>query len=258
MVSRVLLVPVVALALCGAAEAGSALRVPPFADFGAVEAATYDESGVRVGPASLVVEKLDDGRVRVQGTSGFEGAPRTAVTALLEPAGDGSGLRPLRQESRSVDAGGQPLGVLVIDHEQRTGTCTPPGGGDPLQVVLPESDRVANVLLTQLLQPLAAARTGTFDFEILVCRPEARLLPAQARVAASADGLVEVVTAVQLGPLLTQMLGPFLPRISMWFDPDEAGRWIGQRMPLFAKGPTVFVLRAGTTPARLAAPRTSP
>jgi hypothetical protein len=235
-----------------AVAARSGLLVPTLTEGDDVEASTYDEQGVRVGPASLVVERLPEGRMRLVGTSGFTEAARTVVTAVLAPTSDGGALRPLSQESRSVDAEGRPLGVLAIDHERGIGTCTPPDGGEPQRVDLPEQDRVANVLLTQLLRPLAMARSGQLDFDILVCKPSARILSAKARVAPSTqDELVEIETAVELGPMLTQVLRPFLPRVSLWFDPTHAGAWVGHRMPLFSKGPTVLILRAGVTPARL-------
>src|SRR5690554_1010070 len=61
------------------AGAASALRVPPIEDYGEVEAATWNEDGEQVGPASMRLERLADGRVRVEATSGFAKAPRTVV-----------------------------------------------------------------------------------------------------------------------------------------------------------------------------------
>ena len=95
-----------------------------------------------------------------------------------------------------------------------------------------------------------------FDFAILICRPDVRILAARAAVVNSATSdagaeFVEVETAVELGPILGRVFGPFLPRVSMWFDPDDRMSWIGQRMPLFAKGPTALVLRSGVTPANV-------
>lgn len=242
------------------AGAASALRVPPIEDYGEVEAATWNEDGEQVGPASMRLERLADGRVRVEATSGFAKAPRTVVSAVLEPTPDGRALRPVSQESRSVDAEGRPLGVMAIDHERRIGTCTPPDGGEPDRVELPEDDRVANVVLVHLLQPLAEEGRGAFDFDLLACRPKARLYPAKAHVTEApgdgpgAEDLVEIETDVDLGPVLGRVLGPFLPRVSLWFDRARAGAWVGQRMPLFSAGPTVLVLRKGLSPERISAP----
>lgn len=121
---------------------------------------------------------------------------------------------------------------------------------------LPDGDRVANVVVSRVLGQLVAAREGSFDFAILICRPDVRVLAARATVVDTAatgagDELVEIETTVELGPILGSLLGPFLPRVSMWFDPNAATAWIGQRMPLFAKGPTVLVLRSGVAPARV-------
>ncbi len=239
--------------------AASDLRVPRELVFGNIAASTYDESGKRVGPASMRVENVADGRVRIEAISGFTGAEQTTVSALLEPTADGAALRPVWQESRSLNADGEPLGVLMVDHARGVGTCTPSDGSAPERVELPDDDRVANVVVSQLLGPLVAAREGSFDFAILICRPDARILAARAEVvgtAPSGDGgdLVEVETAVELGPVLGRLLAPFLPRVSMWFDPKDTVSWIGQRMPLFAKGPTVLVLRSDVAPARVLSP----
>ena len=275
-VVRVLTLLVSALALLAPlpADAASALRVPRDLVVGNIAASTYDESGKRVGPASMRVEHVADGRVLIEATSGFTGAEQTTVSALLEPTEDGQALRPVWQESRSLNADGEPLGVLRVDHARGVGTCTPSDGSAPEQVELPADDRVANVVVSQMLGPLVAARAGSFDFSILICRPDARILTARAEVVGTAqagangatgatggngvDGssgasgeLVEVETAVDLGPVLGRLLAPFLPRVSMWFDPQDAASWIGQRMPLFAKGPTVLVLRSGVAPARV-------
>ena len=238
------------------AGAASALRVPRDLAFGDLAASTYDEAGQRVGPASMRVEDVGDGRVRIEAISGFHEAEQTIVSALLEPTPDGVALRPVWQESRSLNADGEPLGVLRVDHVRGEGTCTPSDGSEPERVALPEGDRVANVVVSQMLGPLVAARKGSFDFAILICRPDARVLSARAAVVDTApsgagDELVEVETAVELGPILGSLLGPFLPRVSMWFDPKATTSWIGQRMPLFAKGPTVLVLRSGVAPARV-------
>lgn len=259
----------IALALLAPLPAGaaSALRVPRDVVIGELAASTYDEAGKRVGPASMRVENVADGGVRIEAISGIHEAEQTIVTALLEPTPDGVALRPVWQESRSLDANGEPLGVLRVDHARGEGLCTPSDGSEPERVALPDGDRVANVVVSQLLGPLVAARQGSFDFAILICRPDARILSARAEVvngrgdAGGVDGagdagteLVEVRTAVELGPILGSLLGPFLPRVSMWFDPDAATSWIGQRMPLFAKGPTVLVLRSGVSPARVLGP----
>jgi hypothetical protein len=37
----------------------------------------------------------------------------------------------------------------------------------------------------------------------------------------------------------------FVPKLSFWFHPDEPHRWIAHRLPLYGKGPEVFVVRDG-------------
>ncbi len=252
----VALVGALALVLLAPLPAGadSALRVPRDLDIGVLAASTYDEAGARVGPASMRVENVADGGVRIEAISGIHEAEQTVVSALLEPTPDGAALRPVWQESRSLNAEGEPLGILYVDHVRGEGRCTPADGSEPENVALPDGDRVANVVVSQLLGPLVVARKGSFDFAILICRPDARVLSARAEVVdirtsdAGAE-FIEIETAVELGPILGRLLGPFLPRVSMWFDSQNSMSWIGQRMPLFGKGPTVLVLRTGVSPA---------
>lgn len=155
-------------------------------------------------------------------------------------------LQPLLQESRSVDADGKPLGVMTIDHRKETGTCHPTGG-ERRSVPLPADDRVANVILAQALVPLAGVGKGEQPFQILICRPTVRVVSAVARVrpreAWKQSNLVEIRTGADLGPVLNRLLSPWLPSVSIWFDGSKPA-WLGHRVPLFAKGPTVTVLRA--------------
>ncbi len=238
-----------ALLLWPAAEtrAESDLLLPLPQAMGAVDVDTYDEAGeVRVGPGFIQFETLDDDTVEFVGASGIEDAENTIIKALFERTPDGAQLRPLFQESRSFDAAGAPLGVMTIDHREGTGTCHPTGS-EPQSVDLPKADRVANVILAQALVPLAATGKGEAPFQILICRPTVRVVSAVARVQESAawnqSSLVEIRTGADLGPVLNKLLGPWLPSVSLWFDGGQPA-WLGHRVPLFAKGPTVTVLRA--------------
>ena len=230
-----------------AAYSESNLLLPFPHTMGSVEVDTYDAAGERrVGPGFISFEALADGNIRFVGSSGIEGAETTVINALFEVTPDGNWLRPLLQESRSIDADGKPLGVMTIDHRRGTGTCHPTGTA-PRSVALPDEDRVANVILAQALVPLAAVGEGEEPFQILICRPTVRVVGALARVRQSERweqrNLVEIRTGADLGPILNRLLAPWLPSVSLWFDASRPA-WLGHRVPLFAKGPTVTVLRA--------------
>ena len=36
-----------------------------------------------------------------------------------------------------------------------------------------------------------------------------------------------------------------MPKLSFWFDPRSASPWLAHRIPLYSKGPEVFVIRDG-------------
>ncbi len=242
-------------------RAESSLRLAAPDSYGPVPARTYDESGERVGPAELRVTRRADGLVEISAESGIEGAERTRAHAELAPDG-GTSLRLLTQESRSFDAQGRSLGRLAIDHREGVGRCEPPPGSDaPVRTLaLPEDDRVANVPLNLLLLPLARGEIEQLDFQIFSCRFGARLFDASARVARRTknggdSALVEIRYELQLPPYLGWAARPFLPQVAVWFDGDQRRTaWVGHRMPLFTKGPTVLVVRRGFTPSALESP----
>lgn len=259
-----------ALALPGsllpAAPAGaeSALLLPMPQTFGSVPASTYDEDGRRVGDAHLVMERLPDGNVRMFAESGFEGAERNVVSAVLTPVGVNGhqSLRLLRQSSRSFDAEGRSLGQLSVDHRDEVGSCAPPPDqGDGVETVeLPARDRVANIPVNLLFLPLARGEREQIDFQVMLCSGGPRLIGVTAEVARrvkTEDGLrdiVEVTYDMDLGPILSRLARPFMPRLAVWFDPDDPDAWLAHRIPLFAKGPTVMVVRTGVPPGMLEEP----
>jgi hypothetical protein len=116
---------------------------------------------------------------------------------------------------------------------------------------LPKHDRVANVPLHLLFQPLIKGDAATVDFQILLCRSHAKLLDFQARVVRRNDGadegehLVEVRYGPDFGSVFSLLAKAIVPRLSFWFDPTAPSPWIAHRMPLYADGPEVFVVRQG-------------
>jgi hypothetical protein len=253
-----LLTPIVP-ARPSAAESALRLEVP--AEYGRIPASTYDEDGRRVGGAELSIEDGPDGQVTLAVASGIEGGERTVASADLVRVDAGESLQILRQRSRSMGADGKPLGVLSIDHVEGIGSCSPPpgNGGSTKTLRLPADDRIANVPLNLVFLPLARGEMDEMSFQIFLCRFGPRVLNARAKVSRrepARDGKpqpVEVAYELQMPLYLSKLARPFLPRIAMWFDAGSEGHWLGHRMPLFAKGPTVMVVRSGTSPSALSA-----
>src|SRR4029453_5038962 len=104
------------------------------------------------------------------------------------------------------------LGVLSIDHARRTAHCAAPlGSGDAdVALELPALDQVVNVPLNLLFQQLVRGETEEVPFQFLLCRFGARLVDARAELAsgAASEGLVEVRTQLDLGPLLSSVAAP--------------------------------------------------
>jgi hypothetical protein len=244
-----------AVGATGAARAESALTLPSPDLLGDVAAFTYDEEGERVGDASIAFESLGEDRFLLRGISGIDGSARADVRAEFVRSDDGSGLRLLHQQTEAHDENGRSLGVMTIDHRDRLAVCGVPEGSEkqPVNVELPPEDRVVNVPLNLLFQPLVTGEAEEIDFQVLLCRVGARLVDARARVAengASPESrLVEVRYSLDFGPILSRLAAPFMPRLSFWFDGSSPGDWVGHRMPLFSKGPTVLVVRSGFSPS---------
>ena len=248
-----------AAAVPAAAESALILRAPT--RFEEIAATTYDPAtGATLGGGFLRLESSADGGVRMEGATGIDGGAQTRMVAefLSLP---GRGLRLLRQESRSVDVSGRPMGVLEIDHRAGEGRCTGPSRiGVPPEtktIALPEGDRLVNVPLNLLFQPIVRGEAQELRFQILLCAGGPRVVSAVARRAefraARADGanLVRIQYELSLPKMLARLVARWLPRLSFWFDPNDAGAWIGHEMPLYSKGPTVLMVRRGFDPARL-------
>lgn len=247
------------------ARAESAIALPMPAVVGKIAANTYDDSGHRVGDAALSFQRLANGDYVLRGRSGIHDSAQSVVEADLAPIGDTGELRILRESSHSTDQSGHPLGTLVIDHVHRVVTCTPPpdSGEQVVRIPLPAEDHVVNVPLNLLFDPLVRGKVKQVHFQIALCRFEGgRLVDATARVAGEIPDkepsgkpgrLVEVRYHLDLGPILSRLAAPFLPRLSFWFDESRPGGWVAHRMPLFSKGPTVLVVRHGFTPSGIGA-----
>jgi hypothetical protein len=242
------------------ATAESALELAAPQSFGRVGADTYDEQGQRVGSAAVRVEALPDGLVELEVRSGIDGAEHTVLNATLARIEGGDRYRPVFQSSRSFDASGKALGLLSVDHVRSEVTCDPPigGGSETQKLALPPRDRVANVPLDLLFLPLARGETERVSFQFVLCRGGPRVYDAVAEVARVTDAgpgggehVVEVRYQIDFGPMLTSLVAPFLPTLSVWLDAARPDPWLGHRVPLFSKGPTVVVTRTGFNPTLL-------
>lgn len=251
-----------ALTLGSSGRADSSLRLAVPESFGAVDAATYDESGERVGGATVHVVRDGDGVVRLLAESGIEGAEQTRAEAELAAVPGSDELELLMQQTQSFDAEGRSLGRLSVDHRERLATCAPPAGsdGEAETLKLPKGDRVANVPLNLLFLPLVRREAKELDFQLFSCGFGPRLVDVRAVVAqrtrnGGGSELVEIRYELDIPSYLSWAARPFMPNVSVWFDSDTQGSWVGHRMPLFAKGPTVLVVRRGFTPSALESPQ---
>jgi hypothetical protein len=244
-----LLLAVAALA-AGTGRAASDLLMDYPGSFGPVPASTYDVDRKQVGEARLVIEKLGNGNVRISSESGFTGGARTIATAELSPAEGSNKLRPVLQESRSFDPDGNALGLLSIDHVQGIASCRNPTGEMRGKIALPSNDRVVNVPLNLLFLPLVRREKKEIAFQLFMCGGGAHFMDFVANLAPSSGNgnRPQTIVEVRYGPdfgLATLVAQNFVPKLSFWFDPEAPHRWMAHRLPLYGKGPEVFVVRDG-------------
>jgi hypothetical protein len=242
------------------ASAESALSLAPPESLGEITADTYDEEGRRVGDANVRIQRLPGGNVLMEVLSGIDGSARFAGSAELAPNGPDGTMRLVRERTQAIDETEKPMGVTTIDHVAGVAECGKPEGSteEPARIELPVDDRVINVPLNLLFQPLALGKVEVVDFQVLLCRARgARIVSAQAKVvdATTEEGgrFVEIGYSLDFGPILSRLAAPFMPQISFWFNENSPGEWVGHRMPLFSRGPTVFVVRSGFSPNLLGA-----
>lgn len=240
------------LAVAGVARAESELRLPLPVQTGRIAADTLDEQGRRIGRSAIEIDARPDGAVFLLSESHIDGGGGNRLSAELAPAGDGTHLVPVLEESRSDLASGRGLGFLRIDHRRGRMRCES-ADGEAEELVLPSRDRVAIAAMNLLFLPLVRGEEREVRFQIPLCRGGPRLVDARAeRAPAGSDRrLVEIRTVLDFGPVLGAVVKPFLPRFSLWFDGTGAGDWIAHRMPLYSRGPTVVVARTGVEPSAL-------
>jgi len=244
--SRIRLALLATLFATMAADAGRAessfILAQPLA-YGRVAAATYDESGERIGGADLEIERLESGRVRVRSESGRHLGAQTVATAELAPVESPAGLKLLFEESRSLDADGRALGVLSVDHVRRVARCEDANGNMVSELELPDADRVVNVPMNLFFQPLVTGEEQSLEFQLFLCRPQARLVDFEAwAVRHQGDGPIEVRYGPDFG-VASLLARQVAPKLSFWFEPSAPHPWMAHRLPLYSGGPEVLVVR---------------
>jgi hypothetical protein len=236
----------------GTAQGASALRLSFPTHFGEFEGETLDPEGASLGAARVSVSRDPQGRIVVEGERGIRGQESSRYHALLEPMDGGQLLRPLRQHTQTLDAQGVTVSETVIDHQSSQGTCTTDGKQETIE--LAEEDRVSISSADLLLAPLARGELDEVGFQTLICSQGLHLVDVSARrtgrVVRPSEGTqaVEIEYKIKLNPIMALIARPFLPRILFWIDPAVSGPFVAQQIPLYPRGPTVFVVRRGISP----------
>jgi hypothetical protein len=235
--------PLLLVLASGTARSESSFLLAYPESFGRVPAATYDEAGERIGGADLLVERLDTGRVRVRSESGKRAGAQTVALAELAPVETDQALRMLFQESRSLDEQGEPLGILSVDHVRRVARCRDADGDTVSEIELPDADRVVNVPMNLFFQPLVRGEETSLEFQLFLCRPNARLMDFEAWAVRNGDDApIEIRYRPDFG-LASAIVRQMAPKLSFWFDPQAPYTWVAHRLPLYSGGPEVIVVR---------------
>ena len=165
-------------------------------------------------------------------------------------------LRLIEQRARSTRADGVTLPLLIVDHVQQRATCIPngPGKGRRQSVALPEQDRVVNVPLQMLFEPLVAGKKESVAFQLALCRKGPVVYDMLARRGTRSRSSARDILEIEYGPDVGQSMGwlarRVLPRFAFWFD-AERGSYLAHQMPLHTQGPEVLLVRQGIQPSDL-------
>ena len=246
------------LALASMALAESALRFPVPGDLGTRAAVTHDANGTPIGRASMLLEKTGNKTIRLVGTAGIDSGGSTRVEAEFEILEGGQQMKLVRQLSESITVEGRSLGILEVQHEGATASCTPPpeSGRSPVIVPLAEADRVSNVPLQLLFAPLARGEQEEVRFDVLLCRDDPRIMEFEAFVVEPEPGTpqsdaVEIRYRPALGSVVGFLAQAIVPDLRFWVDGPEKNRYVGHQMPLYSTGPDIWVLREDVHPGDL-------
>ena len=122
--------------------------------------------------------------------------------------------------------------------------------------MLPEADRVVNVAMHLLFDPLIRDSVEAVDFQLFVCRPRPYLVSFRATVTRRAPATGDAHEIVEVGyeprgGFVSMIVRQFAPRLAFWFDPARSTPWIAHRIPLYSSGPDVVVVRDGVSYERL-------
>jgi hypothetical protein len=119
---------------------------------------------------------------------------------------------------------------------------------------LPDDDRVVNVPLQLLFQPLARGEVENVRFQLVLCRsgPVVQDMVAVRgpRSRQHDRNVIEIRFGPDFGDAIAWFASRLLPRFSFWFD-ERGGHYLGHRMPLHRKGPRILLVRNGLLPPDL-------
>ena len=238
------------------AASESLIRLPGFVDPDGVAATTFDRAGRAVGHSSFRVKPLAAGLRRMTVSLGIDAGGRNVSEVTLAPRASGGGLRIVEERSQSTRADGVRLDLLVIDHVAGRARCIPDVGGESAArtLALPARERVVNVPMQLLFQPLVRGEVEEVRFQIVLCTGGPKLQDMIAvlgpRLERDGRSVVEVRYGPDFGKTVAYFASRLLPSFAFWFDAKD-GTYLGHRMPLHSKGPEVLLVRSGLTPKDL-------
>ena len=256
-----------------------------------IGATTFDTEGQAVGKSSLEIEGREDGSKKILismniagGGSNISQANLSPVSATLHgvtagaligdesrvataarpdsdtsvPRSTAQVFRVTEERSQSWSAEGRTFPLLVIDHEKKRVSCYPTGESDPgmhaQHVSIPDGDRVMNVPMQLLFQPLVEGEVDSVLFKIAACA-DGPVLHEMIAVRAgtilrNGRRIVEIEYGPNFGETVAWLASRLLPSFSFWFDARD-GSYLGHRMPLHRKGPEITLVRQGLTPVQI-------
>ena len=240
----------IALAACLCAPAAARAESSLALDAVALDrrAKVYDESGEAVGRGRAVTRARPGGGLELVQRVSVAGRLRSESVLVAAIAGDGT-LRPESQSALSLDAEGERLAEMRVDHRRGIARCRQAERAWR-EIALPPRDRIANAALPWLLPGLARGDAEAVEVEFLLCRGRPRLFGLRLRRRPLSEAAVEIRGEYALPGPLSWVPRRLRPRPVWWYGPGGPDPWLGEELS-WDRG--LRLLREGFDPGAFAA-----
>jgi hypothetical protein len=194
-----------------------------------------------------------DGTDLIRGENIYLDGARDVELDYLKPGASGEAPTLIRHEYSSFNADGSPQFVESLDPESGAASCAEyVDGAAQVHAASLEVPPDTFAGATQMMLIVARLRQGeleTIKFHSFDCAPTPKILLISVSVPAEREDwpmypgkLVKLELEPDFG-WLSILITPFLPKIYVWFDPNNNWNYVGGLYDRYYKGPHILTVR---------------